>query len=103
MENEYTATQDSMRIESILEGVVQMLQMLDGMKQQLNQMEGRLTALERQQQMNTRAVSDTMLMSNNLINEVEDIHSELNSLSDKIDTLDYDVKNIKVFKYISEV
>jgi predicted nucleic acid-binding Zn-ribbon protein len=99
---EYNKNLDSERIQSSLEGIVQILQSLETLKQQVTNIDNRVSVLERQQQTSNKVVTDTLLISNNVLNEIEDIHSEIDTLSNQIDTLDYDVKNIKLFKYVSE-
>ena len=40
-----------------------------------------------------------MIMSNNNTNDIEDLKTSCENISDKLDNLDYTIKNLKIYKY----
>jgi hypothetical protein len=92
---------DKKRLESTLEGIVAIITELQNVKTDIQNIDKRLTKVEQNQAMQQKSIADTHIMANNIVNDVEDIKSDIGFVSDKIDTLDNTVRNIRVFKYFS--
>ena len=92
---------DKKRLESVLEGIVAIITELQNVKIDIQNIDKRLTKVEQNQAMQQKSISDTHIMANNIVNDVEDIKSDIGVVSDKIDSLDNTVRNIRVFKYFS--
>lgn len=92
---------DKKRLESTLEGIVAIITELQSVKTDIQNIDKRLTKVEQNQAMQQKSIADTHIMANNIVNDVEDIKSDIGVVSDKIDTLDNTVRNIRVFKYFS--
>lgn len=92
---------DKQRLESTLEGIVAIITELQSVKTDIQNIDKRLTKVEQNQAMQQKSIADTHIMANNIVNDVEDIKSDIGVVSDKIDSLDNTVRNIRVFKYFS--
>ena len=92
---------DKQRLESTLEGIVAIITEIQSIKTDIQNIDKRLTKVEQNQTMQQKSISDTHIMANNIVNDVEDIKSDIGVVSDKIDSLDNTVRNIRVFKYFS--
>lgn len=92
---------DKQRLESVLEGIVAIITELQSVKTDIQNIDKRLTKVEQNQAMQQKSIADTHIMANNIVNDVEDIKSDIGVVSDKIDSLDNTVRNIRVFKYFS--
>lgn len=92
---------DKQRLESTLEGIVAIITEIQSIKTDIQNIDKRLIKVERNQAMQQKSIADTHIMANNIVNDVEDIKSDIGVVSDKIDTLDNTVRNIRVFKYFS--
>lgn len=92
---------DKQRLESVLEGIVAIITEIQSIKIDIQNIDKRLTKVEQNQAMQQKYISDTHIMANNIVNDVEDIKSDIGVVSDKIDSLDNTVRNIRVFKYFS--
>lgn len=92
---------DKQRLESTLEGIVAIITEIQSIKTDIQNIDKRLTKVEQNQAMQQKSIADTHIMANNIVNDVEDIKSDIGVVSDKIDTLDNTVRNIRVFKYFS--
>lgn len=92
---------DKKRLESTLEGIVAIITELQSVKTDIQNIDKRLTKVEQNQAMQQKSISDTHIIANNIVNDVEDIKSDIGVVSDKIDSLDNTVRNIRVFKYFS--
>ena len=92
---------DKKRLESTLEGIVAIITELQSVKTDIQNIDKRLIKVEQNQAMQQKSISDTHIMANNIVNDVEDIKSDIGVVSDKIDSLDNTVRNIRVFKYFS--
>lgn len=92
---------DKKRLESVLEGIVAIITELQSVKTDIQNIDKRLTKVEQNQAMQQKSIADTHIMANNIVNDVEDIKSDIGVVSDKIDSLDNTVRNIRVFKYFS--
>lgn len=92
---------DKKRLESTLEGIVAIITELQSVKTDIQNIDKRLTKVEQNQAMQQKSIADTHIMANNIVNDVEDIKSDIGVVSDKIDSLDNTVRNIRVFKYFS--
>lgn len=92
---------DKKRLESTFEGIVAIITELQSVKTDIQNIDKRLTKVEQNQAMQQKSIADTHIMANNIVNDVEDIKSDIGVVSDKIDSLDNTVRNIRVFKYFS--
>ena len=92
---------DKQRLESVLEGIVAIITEIQSIKTDIQNIDKRLTKVEQNQAMQQKSIADTHIMANNIVNDVEDIKSDIGVVSDKIDSLDNTVRNIRVFKYFS--
>lgn len=92
---------DKQRLESTLEGIVAIITEIQSIKTDIQNIDKRLTKVEQNQAMQQKSIADTHIMANNIVNDVEDIKSDIGVVSDKIDSLDNTVRNIRVFKYFS--
>lgn len=92
---------DKKRLESTLEGIVAIITEIQSIKIDIQNIDKRLTKVEQNQAMQQKSIADTHIMANNIVNDVEDIKSDIGVVSDKIDSLDNTVRNIRVFKYFS--
>ncbi len=92
---------DKQRLESVLEGIVAIITEIQSIKIDIQNIDKRLTKVEQNQAMQQKSIADTHIMANNIVNDVEDIKSDIGVVSDKIDSLDNTVRNIRVFKYFS--
>ena len=92
---------DKKRLESTLEGIVAIITELQSVKTDIQNIDKRLTKVEQNQAMQQKSIADTHIMANNIVNDVEDIKSDIGVVSDKTDSLDNTVRNIRVFKYFS--
>lgn len=92
---------DKQRLESTLEGIVAIITEIQSIKIDIQNIDKRLTKVEQSQTMQQKSIADTHIMANNIVNDVEDIKSDIGVVSDKIDSLDNTVRNIRVFKYFS--
>lgn len=92
---------DKKRLESTLEGIVAIITELQSVKTDIQNIDKRLIKVEQNQAMQQKSIADTHIMANNIVNDVEDIKSDIGVVSDKIDSLDNTVRNIRVFKYFS--
>ena len=90
---------DKKRLESTLEGIVAIITELQSVKTDIQNIDKRLIKVEQNQAMQQKSIADTHIMANNIVNDVEDIKSDIGVVSDKIDSLDNTVRNIRVFKY----
>lgn len=90
---------DKKRLESTLEGIVAIITELQSVKTDIQNIDKRLIKVEQNQAMQQKSIADTHIMANNIVNDVEDIKSDIGVVSDKIDTLDNTVRNIRIFKY----
>nr|DAL00780.1 MAG TPA: hypothetical protein [Caudoviricetes sp.] len=90
---------DKQRLESVLEGIVAIITELQSVKTDIQNIDKRLTKVEQNQAMQQKSIADTHIMANNIVNDVEDIKSDISVVSDKIDALDNTVRNIRIFKY----
>lgn len=90
---------DKKILESTLEGIVAIITELQSIKTDIQNIDKRLTKVEQNQTMQQKSIADTHIMANNLVNDAEDIKSDIGVVSDKIDALDNTVRNIRIFKY----
>lgn len=84
-----------------LEAVVKLLQEINS---QENTNQSLIRDLNRIQQEQTRIlnrVNDSVIMTNNINTSVDDLKNDLTSISDKVDGVDYSIKNLKIYKYYS--
>jgi chromosome segregation ATPase len=87
------------KIDSILEGIITLMRQIDEIKQQGEKLSNRIDKLEHNQQVILRNTGDSMIMSNNNTNDIEDLKTSCENISDKLDNLDYTIKNLKIYKY----
>lgn len=87
------------KIDSILEGIITIMRQIEEIKKSIKELSLRVDRLEHNQQVILRSTGDTMIMTNNNTNDIEDIKGNTESISEKIDNLDYTVKNLRIYKY----
>ena len=87
------------KIDSILEGIITIMRQIEETKKSIKELSSRVDRLEHNQQVILRSTGDTMIMTNNNTNDIEDIKGNTESISEKIDNLDYTVKNLRIYKY----
>lgn len=87
------------RLQSILEGIVTIMKQNESLKQQISELSNRVSVIEHNVQVQLRSIGDTLVLTNNITNDIDDIKGTISSVSDKVDNVDYDIKNIRIFKY----
>lgn len=83
----------------VLEGIVTLLKEIEAQKNILNNLDGRIGRIEQRLQTMQQSTSDTIIMTNNIVNDIEDVRNNVGVVVDKIDSLDYTVRNLRIFKY----
>lgn len=92
-------TKKEQKVNSILEGIITIMRQIEETKKSIKELSSRVDRLEHNQQVILRSTGDTMIMTNNNTNDIEDIKGNTESISEKIDNLDYTVKNLRIYKY----
>ena len=86
----------------ILEGIINILTLVDSLAKNQVKLEQQLTAIQKAIIDNHHDIKDMKIISHNTNVDIEDLHNVLLDISNKLDGIDNDIRNIKVFKYISK-
>lgn len=97
--NNNDTDKNTQRLQSILEGIVTIMKQNESLKQQISELSNRVSVIEHNVQVQLRSIGDTLVLTNNITNDIDDIKGTISSVSDKVDNVDYDIKNIRIFKY----
>lgn len=97
--NNNDTDKNTQRLQSILEGIVTIMKQNESLKQQISELSNRVSVIEHNAQVQLRSIGDTLVLTNNITNDIDDIKGTVSSVSDKVDNVDYDIKNIRIFKY----
>ena len=87
--------------QAVLEGEIKIMSSLDALTMKFERIQNQLARIEQRMAKIEQRTADTMIIGNNALNETEEIRSELNSVSDKIDTVGASVDNIKIYRNVS--
>jgi len=87
------------RLQMVLEGIVTIIAEIENQKKTVTNIDNRLSNLEQRVYSLQQHCADTLIMSNNIVNDVEDIRESVSTVIDKIDALDYTVRNLRIYKY----
>ena len=97
--NNNDTDKNTQRLQSILEGIVTIMKQNESLKQQISELSNHVSVIEHNAQVQLRSIGDTLVLTNNITNDIDDIKGTISSVSDKVDNVDYDIKNIRIFKY----
>ena len=91
----------SVQLKYVLEGLVNVLKTLDAIEKKQNTFENQIASIQRTVSRNQSYTRDLIMINNNIQSDVDDLKDNDNEMHSKLDVLDNDINNVKIFKYVS--
>lgn len=84
-----------------LEAIVKALQEVVSQNQTNQQIVKSISNIDQNQMRTLNRVNDSVIVANNIGTSIDDFKNDLNAISDKVDAVDYSIKNLRIYKYYS--
>lgn len=91
----------SEQMKYLIEGLVTALREIDEIKKVQNRNENQLIALQKLAARNQTILKDSIMINNNSQDDIDELKNKSEEISSKIDTLDFDINGIKIFKLVN--
>lgn len=87
------------KISYSLEALVKVLQEINTTKQEVSKINEKLTMMQQTLLKHANVLNDLIIVSNNNSGDLEDLKTDISNISDKVDNVDNDIKNLHIYKY----